>query len=707
MECVYTDSDWIGRGLAARYFVINPKTGAYIADNDGYGYKSEWKAFFAYQWWLRSPERMKIIKAEQEKLYDWSQSHKIFIDHLDRLAQCCETEGRELTPNHIQILCDMQRTRCPVSFNKFLTAYQHSFYKKEVLERREKRKKKELNKQKWQARLAFLEKIKAFRKNLQIAIDNESKEQANRKAHGFNFLDDILVELEKKQKALKENANNKNENTDDNNAVPANNTNDNVVVDNANMDSSTIATNKIDNTTMSDVETNNHSCVDKATSEQHQNADPHDSAVTMQHTVIRVSGLRDTETNNTTNQTDNQATNVTASRNIDNTPDTSANTNELRHGNRHTIVSFDTVQRPQVSRKDQWEEVAVKNPTSDTLDTFGEQGPEQVDRIMDRDISCDDAPVDELTTDKQQTTANRVNNCVTNHDDKKAADDTVVLSDAILNTQSTQIEYHHVSMSMGERPKKSQSSNTAESNNKTVKNNGQSQTSTVKVPVDSDYLELLSEQRKVRMQMGTQQNKEETKAYLTSKQKNIPGVCTTTDDDVYLDEFDSSIFKRNNANIQLFPETQSTEPTQRVGNNTKESTTTSHTRKVASQSRNGSKSGKSTGTIEIEMSMGREDTRRSRSNKANRREVSDQTRNMDIYERSALRAKQRQAEKEKELAEQELKRTKTALKLQREENYDEYDDEYDDYYDDEIPTFKEAMEQLKESWKAKRNKKSK
>lgn len=149
MSCVYTEDPYVGRGLRARYFVLDEATNAILAGNDGKGYDSYQQAYIAYMWTIKGPAARKAFRLEQEMMYDWSQKNKIVIDRLDGISAAYQSEGRILTPKHIMLLFKTHGMECPTTHEAFLAAYQNNFYKDVIIKRRQKEKKREEWKKQW------------------------------------------------------------------------------------------------------------------------------------------------------------------------------------------------------------------------------------------------------------------------------------------------------------------------------------------------------------------------------------------------------------------------------------------------------------------------------------------------------------------------------------------------------------------------------
>ena len=195
ISCVYQEDPYVGRGLTARWFVLDEETGAVLANNGGKGYASFSKAFLAYQWQSKGLPAIKIAQAEQEMLYEWSLKNKILTDRLDRISMYCEQEGKELTCKHVTVLFNTNHVSCPTEADKFLVAYKNDFYKDAVLKRREQQAKQDAIRKKWNLK----QKLSTYMDNNETV--NKIREHSDRVAV---MLDPVKTYIHEHMKAYEE-----------------------------------------------------------------------------------------------------------------------------------------------------------------------------------------------------------------------------------------------------------------------------------------------------------------------------------------------------------------------------------------------------------------------------------------------------------------------------------------------------------------------
>lgn len=109
----------------ARYVIVSTETGEILDDAQGWGYKSQQKAYAAYAYKSRGKKAMKAEKEKKRAVRNWISKHPTIADDFeDVMFEACKSgtelrksEERELLAG---ILEDHDVHSCPFSLDELL-----------------------------------------------------------------------------------------------------------------------------------------------------------------------------------------------------------------------------------------------------------------------------------------------------------------------------------------------------------------------------------------------------------------------------------------------------------------------------------------------------------------------------------------------------------------------------------------------------------
>ena len=77
-----------------RYCVVDANTGEILDDAQGYGYRTQQKAYAAYGWKTRDQSKDKERQARKQHIKNWMKQNKAFMKLLDEIAfEICKGSG--------------------------------------------------------------------------------------------------------------------------------------------------------------------------------------------------------------------------------------------------------------------------------------------------------------------------------------------------------------------------------------------------------------------------------------------------------------------------------------------------------------------------------------------------------------------------------------------------------------------------------------